>query len=133
MSNRIILSPSAFRISKPGKDITSTNLDDYFFHENVDNSTLLLKGIIITLQYDHYDPVSFPNATTVYYKSTIAHNLGYIPFLVCYKFQDDYITIDIDNTNIVFSISSYMYLTAAPTTDYTISGIAYVVSTNKWV
>lgn len=72
-----------FLVSKSGKDISSTDPNDFIFHSDYNSCQILGEGISTGLTVDS-DPKVF----------TIAHNLGYIPAAMAFaKYPDGFVAM----------------------------------------
>lgn len=69
-----------FKVSKSGKDVSSTDPNDFIMHSDYNSFQILSEGVR-TGQTVNSDPKTF----------TIAHNLGWIPAVMAFaKYPDGY-------------------------------------------
>lgn len=88
-----------FRVSKAGKSVWSSNLDDFLMHESLFNSIPVLNAIVTSVQIINNGTPLLPSYAAV---NNIYHGLGFYPFIV--------VSGNTSDVSIVFD-SSYIYVT----------------------
>ncbi len=67
---------SGIKITKPGKDVSSTNLGDFVFHSDYPTRTIKKRDSLNVTSSD----AQFPN----FVRATYNHNFGYVPQFIAF-------------------------------------------------